>query len=527
MTLVAGFLFAVTAAGLLCLVSDWPHSVMLDVLVSVLVSMVVSSEVATAWSALAAPRPWPRLATLIAHRTGLAVAAAGPSPSADAPAAGGEAGRRQVSRLRLALFVYLLGAEMVRPFLVLFIDGLYTPSFPLGHDVAIGLPYLSWGLAVIAATTLGNALNQRFSPRTVFAGGCLLAMVASLLMAVAADLYQVIVFRALIGVATGIVTLTGLLCVTKYAPRTEQARSMAAFVGAGVAGSIGGNALGGLLAGAAGFRPVFLVVAAVIAVAALLGLQLLPAAREEKGGMPPPSGRTTLAILLNWRVAALSLLLIVPGRMVIYGVFSFVLPQLLNRMGIGLSLTGHIMMSYFLVMAALSPLVSRHSDRFRCHPAMLGLGAGLSGLSAVTMAVGGSGWVEFAAVVLLGIGQAAVGTSQYAVAGLLFRDLSARYGLGSLTSTFRLVEMTAAVVAVPLISLGSGFLGCDRAVFWLGAATLAAALLGALLLIPPPDGKASGADEAFEGVPVEFGNGLTQSSGNVAELRRQAVDEKG
>ena len=483
MKLVAGGLFAVTAAAALCLFFGWPHGVMLDAMVSVFVSLVVASEVLSAWNGLAAPRPGSGLAAAVARGFGLRGLAGG------APAAAGQAAGREVSRIRLALFVYLLGAELVRPFLVFFIDELYTPAFPFGHDVAISLPYLSWGLAVIAATTFGNVLNHRFSPRTVFVAGCGLAVAASLLMAAATTLYQVILFRALIGAATGIVTLAALVFVTQNAPAKGQARSMAAFVGASVAGSIGGNALGGILAGAAGYRPVFLVIAAVIAGAAALGLCLLPATRDHKAGLNLGSGRATLAILLKWRVAALSLLLIVPGRIVIYGVFSFVLPQLLNRMGIGPSLTGHIMMSYFLVMAALSPLVSRHSDRFQCHPLMLGLGAGLSGLSAMTMAVGGNGWVELAAVMLLGLGQAAVGTSQYAVAGVLFRDLAARYGMGALTSAFRIVEMTSAVVAVPLISVGSGLFGGGRAVFGLGVATVAGALIGALLLVPRPDGE--------------------------------------
>ncbi|MEI7610110.1 MAG: MFS transporter, partial [Rhodospirillaceae bacterium] len=231
----AGGLFVVTAAAAaLCLFSGWPRGVMLDVMVSVFVSVVVASEVLSAWN--------------------------------------GQAAGREVSRIRLALFVYLLGAELVRPFLVFFIDELYTPAFPFGHDVAIGLPYLSWGLAVIAATTFGTVLNHRFSPRTVFVAGCGLAVAASLLMAVATTLYQVILFRALTGAATGIVTLAALIFVTQNAPAKGQARSMAAFVGASVAGSIGGSALGGILAGVAGYRPVFLVIAAVIAGAAALGL---------------------------------------------------------------------------------------------------------------------------------------------------------------------------------------------------------------------------------------------------------------
>ena len=49
MKVVAGGLFAVTAAAALCLFSGWPHGVMLDAMVSVFVSLVVASEVGVAW----------------------------------------------------------------------------------------------------------------------------------------------------------------------------------------------------------------------------------------------------------------------------------------------------------------------------------------------------------------------------------------------------------------------------------------------------------------------------------------------
>ena len=390
-----------------------------------------------------------------------------------------------VFRMRLALFVYVFGVEMVRPFLVFFINDLYTPDFPLSRHLAVSLPYITWGLAAIAATPFGYALNRRFSPRVVFVGGCLLAIAASLLMAIATNLYQVVVFRTMIGIATGVVTLAGLVYVTGNAAPNERARSMAIFVGANVAGGIGGTAFGGILAGEVGFRPIFIVISTLVAVAALLGLWLLPETPNRETAQTQGSARTTFTILLDARVIALSLLLIIPGRVVIYGAFNFVLPLLLSKMAIGQSLIGHIMMSYFLIIAVLSPLVSRLSDRYACHHIMLGLGAALSGFSAVTMALGGSGWTELAAVLVLGLGQAVFSTSQYAVVDVLFRPLCSRHGTGSVTSALRIVEMTSAVVAVPLISVTSGLFSYNEVVLWLGITTVTGAALGALLLLRP------------------------------------------
>ncbi len=388
--------------------------------------------------------------------------------------------------IRLPLFVYLLGVELVRSYLVIYITQFYEPMPGLSREVVISLPAISWCLAVFLATPLAVALGRRFSARTLFVIGCIPTIIASVLMAVAQDMTDLILLRALIGLGTGTVTFSAIVYITENAPEGELARGMATYVGASMAGGLGGTAFGAILADRIGFRPTFDVIAVVVALSALVAWFMLPADKliHVDKAKAKVTWRQMASVVFDRQVLSLSLLSTLPTRIILYGAFTFLLPLLLTGMGIGQSTIGQIMMCYFVAMVVLSPVISAQADRFNCHLQLLIAGGIVSGLAAMMVGNGGDGWEVLAGVILIGIGQAMVTTTQFSVIPSLMAKQCARFGQASVTSTVRTMERFAALIGPTLMSVASGIYGFGGAIWWLGVGTLAAT--GMLWLMQPP-----------------------------------------
>ena len=378
--------------------------------------------------------------------------------------------------IRLPLFVYLLGVELVRSYLVIYITQFYEPIPGLSREVVISLPAISWCLAVFLATPLAAALGRRFSARALFIMGCVPTVIASVLMAVAQDMTDLIVLRALIGLGTGTVTFSAIVYITENAPEGELARGMATYVGASMAGGLGGTAFGAILADRIGFRPTFDVIAAVVVVSALVAWFMLPAGRLTRVDKTKAkvTWRQMASVVFDRQVLSLSLLSTLPTRIILYGAFTFLLPLLLTGMGIGQSTIGQIMMCYFVAMVVLSPIIAAQADRFNCHLQLLIAGGIVSGLAAMMVGNGGDGWEVLAGVILIGIGQAMVTTTQFSVIPSLMAKQCTRFGQASVTSTVRTMERFAALIGPTLMSVASGIYGLGGAIWWLGIGTLVA-----------------------------------------------------
>lgn len=491
------------------LVARQMQDIVADVGVSLFVAIVITLEVLSVLMALLVRRPLTQLRTVFSQRIANGAAALKPRHELDrlvlaaealirhiqdraarasvegglstwSPAAAKPASSRpEWVQIRLPLFVYLLGVELVRSFLVIYITEFYAPMPPLNREFVISLPAISWCLAVFLATPLAAWLGRRVSVRALFVLGCVPTVLATILMAAAQDMVDLIVLRAVIGLGTGTVTFAAIVYITENAPEGELARGMAAYVGASMAGGLGGTAFGAILADRIGFRPTFLVIAAVVVVSAVIAWQLLPKDRMFRLDKPRErvGWKQTFTVMFDRQVLSLSVLSTLPTRIILYGAFTFLLPLLLQGMGIGQSTIGQIMMCYFVAMVVLSPVISAQADRFNCHLQFLVAGGVISGLAAIMVGSGKDGWDVLAGVILIGIGQAMVTTTQFSVIPSLMAKQCSRFGQASVTSTVRTVERFGALIGPTLMSLASGMFGYGGAIWWLGVGTLVASLL--------------------------------------------------
>lgn len=125
-----------------------------------------------------------------------------------------------------------------------------------------GLALYSWVLtssmvAMTAVTPLVGKLSDRYGRKPFLMGGIVLFMAASALTGAAQNMVQLIVFRAVQGVAAGTIQASAFAAVGDLFPPAERGKYFGLFTGAFAVASVMGPVLGGLVTDHWGWRWVF------------------------------------------------------------------------------------------------------------------------------------------------------------------------------------------------------------------------------------------------------------------------------
>jgi len=200
---------------------------------------------------------------------------------------------RRVTGVVLVVFIVMAGAGLVLPILPLF-----ARSFGVGYG-AVGLLVSAYGLARLVFDLVAGPLVDRFGERAAAVGGLLLIGLGSALTGVASGYAVAVVTWATAGVGSAIALAAVYTRLLRVAPAQQTARTLGIFYGAFNTGFVAGGALSGLVADRFGLAAPLLANAAVVAVAAVLWLALVPSGRPvrsagqaapEAGEAWPPAG---------------------------------------------------------------------------------------------------------------------------------------------------------------------------------------------------------------------------------------------
>lgn len=178
-------------------------------------------------------------------------------------------------------------------YLVVILDATaVTVALPsLGRDLGGGVGALQWVLdaytLVFAALLLSaGTVSDRLGARRAFTSGLALFALASAACGAAPSVGVLIAARAVQGAGAALLVPSSLALVrAAYPEPAAQARAFGVWGGIGGVGAAAGPLAGGLLAGSAGWRTVFLVNLPIAAVAALLvARHVAPARPNARGG---------------------------------------------------------------------------------------------------------------------------------------------------------------------------------------------------------------------------------------------------
>ena len=295
--------------------------------------------------------------------------------------------------IRPAVFLFVFAEALSISFLPLYAKELYSPLFSLSEEVVVGLPISAFMLCTALSLPLGGAWSDIIGRKRAFLIGAVICAAGLVLTAMATDIVQLIVYRAIVGVGFGIVFMTAQGFIVDTTSTAKRAEGMAIFIAAFYGGTLCGSAIGGMLADRIGYRLLF-AGGAVLAISSIFFLYMFiaekpPEARSGGKGLAStllsvlPSPGNVKILLSDRNFASLLFFQAIPSKLVLIGFVYYLAPLMLKQLGSNRSDSGRYIMLYSLLMILLSQPVSRWSDRIGKMKSFIFWGGAISGLALI------------------------------------------------------------------------------------------------------------------------------------------------
>ena len=381
--------------------------------------------------------------------------------------------------VRIPLFLFMLAQEISRPFLPLFFDEIYTPIFGLSRDVTIGLPITAFMTMVLVSIPIAGALTDRIAPRGMFVAGIVPSVVGHVGTAFATSLVQGIMWWTIAGLGYGIIFISAQAYVAQHTEQTSRATGMAGFLGAVFAAFVCGPAIGGMLADRLGYQDTLLVAAALAAVSAAAALVTIDPGGVRRLDGPRGGMRGWLRLLAHREFLIVTVLSALPSKLVLGGLFFYLVPRYLAELGNVQSNVGRVMMAYGIACVLVTPLVARRLDRVRRPRVLMVAGGCVIGVGCALPALTDATGLVLAAVAVMGAGHAMVTVPQLAVIQEIAQDASRELGLGpgAIVGMFRTLERVGTAAGAMLVGAAVAALTYGYAMLAVGALVLICTVL--------------------------------------------------
>jgi MFS family permease len=330
--------------------------------------------------------------------------------------------------LYVAVFVATMGISMVSPLLPVYAERLGASGIWLG---------LTFSIFAIVQTFVGpfaGRLSDRYGRKPFIVAGLLVYLVAALGYLTAQSFYQVIAFRAFSGLGTSLIFSVARAYVGDLTPKGQEGRWLGVFATADIVGFGTGPLVAGVLRELLGFRSVFVAMAAMMALSALVLTVWLPRhspaelerrATRRAGGQVVRTERTFRAALSDRVVAAVTLH---AGLVAVAAGASLSFLALRLEEGIGATpiMIGIAFASQDITGGLAQPILGRIADRRDRRVLVAG---GLAAYAALLASLGVVPNYGAAVVVLLGMG--ASSSLSMVAAGAIQVVAGRRAGMGT------------------------------------------------------------------------------------------------
>ncbi len=256
---------------------------------------------------------------------------------------------RLLALLRTVFFVEAGLYSSITPLLPHYMRSLHLSQRALGSLPA------AYPAGVIAGAVCATAVARRAGVRATLCLGLWILAGSSLAFGLASSIELLDVMRFTAGIGAGLIWAAGIAWLVAATPIERRGRSIGALLGAGVAGTLLGPAIGVLAVGI-GIQATFAGVAAIAALAAVATARLAidaPTRTRE--------ARLAARTLCDFHVCAASWLLCLLGLIV--GALNVIGPLRLAHLGAGPTAVGAVFLIAAAVGGAVAPWVGRIVDR--------------------------------------------------------------------------------------------------------------------------------------------------------------------
>jgi MFS family permease len=315
-----------------------------------------------------------------------------------------------VARLRIGVFLVAMSEEICRPFFAVFASNLDGPV-GLSPQLLAGIPLTTFLLVWALAQPIGASLLTRFGPNRCLTIAATVVSAGMLITAMTSNWTVLVAVRALTGGAYGGMFIFTLAMMLRHAGASGRAGAMAGFLSAVVAAGMCGPVIGGLIAGNFGFTAAFFTAAAcsIASIGFVMGTADVVAAKKQ---VKEVSFAATLNSMRNAPLIFLMLFSTIPAKLVTTSVLLMLVPLTILDMGESPAVAGRLILLYFFGVFLVSGYIGTLSDRWNARKTFVTIGGLMSALACFIGYQLDSIWGLVVLCSLLGLGQAALASSQ-------------------------------------------------------------------------------------------------------------------
>jgi predicted MFS family arabinose efflux permease len=340
------------------------------------------------------------------------------------------------------------------------------------------LPISVFFVVIAASAPLAGVLVSRLGTRWVFMLGAVPAVLGYVMVAGAATILDLLLWRCVTAVGYAFITIACQGYLGSILTPSRRAGGMAVFVSTVMTGAVCGTVLGAILADRIGYRATFLVSAGLVAVAALLVWRYMEpkiatAGRDDSGG----ALRSTLGVLRNPRVAAIVVFGAMPARIVLTGFLFYIVPLFLSELGAGQPMIGRIMMIYGLAMLMTIHFGTGLSDRFGTAAGQITWAGLLTGLGAAALGFMPPIAAVMVALAIMGLCHGIASASMLAIVPGIRERETAEAGPATLSGLIAPAEYLGAALGPLIAAILVNAIGYAYAIIALGGLAIVAAVI--------------------------------------------------
>lgn len=331
--------------------------------------------------------------------------------------------------LYFAVFVGVMGISMVSPLLPVYAKDLGA------NGVWLGLTFSSFAVTQAIFGPFAGRLSDRYGRKPFILAGLLIYVVAAIGYLTAQSFYQVIAFRMFSGLGTSLIFSVARAYIGDMTPPGQEGRWLGTFATGDIIGFGTGPLVAGVMREVFGFRSVFVAMALLLAMSALIVLVWLPR-------KPPVSAarrhHVTEQVRLSFMsalklpvVMAVTVLMLVTS-VAMGATMSFLALHLEENIVVAPILIGVAFTTQDFAAGFAQPVVGRIADR-RSRRLLVGIGLVLSAVFMTGLGLAHSYWLVVVLLLLMGVGSsiAQVATGAIQVVAGRQAGMGTVLGLGS------------------------------------------------------------------------------------------------
>lgn len=385
---------------------------------------------------------------------------------------------RGVANIRMVLFLFVVGEELSKSFLPLFIASADNPIPGISSSVAISLPIAGYLLAIAVASPFARSLISAFGTRGLFLIGIVPAALSHLGMVYADNVVQIVALRTMTGVGYALATIACLDYVLDRVGSKGRAKGIGTFVAVVVGGTFVGTALGGILADRLGYSTVFLISFALVVAAGLLSLRLLSRADSRmRDRNDLISIRDVRVVLKQPSLMLLMAGVTVPMNVLMAAFLWYLVPITMASIGSTAAAIARTLMVYYLVMLLGSPVVARVSTGNAKNWALVSFGSVISGAILILPAWSPTVLSISVAVLVVGIGHAAIRGPQIELAIEIAERELPDVGRDPVLAAMRSIERLGSLVGLLVVAILVAQFGLSTAIATIGIVIVVAGVV--------------------------------------------------